>query len=567
MPITTPRVSFGLYGLVIKQDSIPSASDLQSFSKVQDLRTDNATNRPYATYEPNFWLLDGGYKFLPENTATVHVGMMSLAMSDNNGNFAVPPVLTVGFQQAHSTDGLALRFSQYTGDYASLLTVRFYDSTDALIREDTYAPTSWEFSTGQAVSNFKKVVITFQATNRPYRYLRLAGIDYGELIYFQGPEVQAAEAIEEMNVLSTEVPYGTLKLQLFSNDADFSMINPSGYFAALKERQPLAVHELVDQQSVFIGQYYLETWTNPSDNQIEFDCVDLLGVLDGMPYHGGLWLGDGIALHTLIETILEPIFIPYDLDIELFDVVVKGWLPASSYREALQQIAFAVGAYVTCARSSAVKIYKSKIAAQSSPTASISKSEKGIEAPLSLTTLVTGIEVTSHNYISSTDSKQLYNGTLTAGQHEITFSEPIHDLAVSGASIIESGVNYAMIQVPTTGTVVLSGQTYTDTTKVFSVSNSEISSSVKPNVLKIENATLVNASNVQEVTQRVYDYYQQRYVQKMKLFAPSAQVGDVALIDTLYDRQIRGVIEKMTTDLANGFIVDAEATGVIHEMD
>jgi hypothetical protein len=41
----------------------------------------------------------------------------------------------------------------------------------------------------------------------------------------------------------------------------------------------------------------------------------------------------------------------------------------------------------------------------------------------------------------------------------------------------------------------------------------------------------------------------------------------VALIDTLYDRQIRGVIEKMTTDLANGFIVDAEATGVIHEMD
>lgn len=563
MTYTTPRISFGLYGLVIKQDSVPSASDLQPFSKVQDLRTDNATNRPYATYEPNFWLLDGGYKFLPENTATVHVGMMSLAMSDNNGNFAVPPVLTVGFQQAHSTDGLALRFSQYTGDYASLLNVKFYDSTDALIREDTYAPTSWEFSTGQAVSNFKKVVITFQATNRPYRYLRLAGIDYGELIYFQGSEVQTAETIEEVNVLSTEVPYGTLRLQLWSTDGDFSIINPSGYYAALKERQPLAVHELVDNQSVFIGQYYLDTWTNPSDNQIEFECVDLLGVLDGMSYHGGLWLGSGIALHTLIESILEPIYIPYDLDIDLYDVVVKGWLPASSYREALQQIAFAVGAYVTCARSSAVKIYKSKIAAQSSSNTTITKAEKGIESPLSLTTLVTGAEVTAHNYISSAESKQLYNGTLTAGQHEIIFDEPIHDLAVSGASVVESGANYAVINVTSTGTVVLSGQTYTDTMQSFGVYNTELGPSVKPNVIKINEATLVNTSNVQAVTQRVYDYYQQRYTQKLKLFAPSAQVGGVALIDTLYDRQIRGVIEKMTTDLANGFLVDAEARGVV----
>jgi hypothetical protein len=560
---TVPRVSFGLYGLLIKQDSIPSTdSGLQPFSKVNDLRTDNATSRPYATYEPNFWLLDGGYKFLPENTATVHVGMMSLAMSDNNGAFSVPPVLTVDFQQVHTTDGLALRFSQYTGDFISLLTIQYYDSSDVLIREDTYSPTDWEFSTGQAVDEFKKIVITFRATNRPYRYLRLSGIDYGELIYFQGSEVQTAEVIEEVNMLSTEVPFGTLKLGLFSTDADFNILNPAGYFAALKERQPLSMHELVDNQSVFIGQYYLDTWTNPSDNQIEFECVDLLGILDSIPYRGGIWL-DGIQVQTLIANLLEPIYAPYELDVDLYGTVVKGWLPASTYREALQQIAFAVGAYITCARSSAVKIYKTKIAETAAAGVTITKADKGIEAPLSLMTLVTGVTITTHDYIPGDESKELYNGTLAAGQHEITFDEPIHDLSVSGATITESGVNYAILTVASTGTVVLTGQTYIDTQRAITIINETLDETVKPNIIKIDKATLVNSSNSAEVTQRVYDYYQQRYLQKVKLFAPSAEVGDVAVIDSVYGNQMRGVIEKMTSDLANGFVVNAEARGVV----
>jgi hypothetical protein len=69
------------------------------------------------------------------------------------------------------------------------------------------------------------------------------------------------------------------------------------------------------------------------------------------------------------------------------------------------------------------------------------------------------------------------------------------------------------------------------------------------------------------VAQRIYDYYQQRYLQKVKLFAPLAQPGDVALIDTLYNQQIRGVIEKMSADLANGFTVQAEITGVVNGLD
>jgi hypothetical protein len=82
-------------------------------------------------------------------------------------------------------------------------------------------------------------------------------------------------------------------------------------------------------------------------------------------------------------------------------------------------------------------------------------------------------------------------------------------------------------------------------------------------VLTIQNATLVNPNNVEEVTQRVYDYYQQRHLQKTKLFAPGIEVGNSVLVDTLYDNQIAGVVEKMELDLAFGFVAMADIVGVV----
>lgn len=566
MTTTYTQVSFGLYGIEIKQDAIPSATDKQPFVKINDLKTDNATSRPYATYEPDFWLLDGGYKFLPEDTSRVHVGLISLSMSDVNGNFSTPPVLTVNFQKVHTTDGLTLRFSQYSGDYINSLTVAYYDASDVLIRSDAYAPDSWEFSTGQAVSDFKKIVITFNRSSRPYRYLRLSGIDFGELIYFTNEDVIEADVVEEVNPLSTEVPFGSLRLVLFSENEEFSIVNPTGYYAEFKERMPLSVHEYVDGQSNFIGRFYLEDWTSVNENQMQLECVDLLGVLDKMPYRGGIWLGSGTTVEDLVEEILGPIYIPYDLDTELVSVVLKGWIPAGTYREALQQVAFAAGAFLSCARFGAIKIYKTTLAGVGTPVTEITDADKGINSPLSLTTLITGVDITAHNYVASTDTVELYNESLEAGEHEITFNEPMHDLSITGATITESGVNYAILSVAATGTVLLTGQTYNDALKIFS-HRMTLEEGVKPNVVEIEEATLVSNSNGQIICDHVYNYYQQRYLQKARLFAPSAETGDTVLIDTLSAKQVLGMVERMEIDLSGGFIADAEIRGVINVVE
>jgi len=580
MTVTTPRISFGLYALALKQDSTPICAPLQSFSKIQDLKTGNVTLRPYATYEPNFWLLSGDYRFLPEDTSNVHVGLMSLFTSNEANYFVglagpdlppevVPIVLSIEFSQLHSTEGLTLHFSQQTDDYATVIKIEYFDGENGLIQSDFYSPTTWEFSTEIAVTGFKKIEISFYSTNKPYRYLRVTGIDFGKLIVFSGTDIQQASVIEQTDPLSTTIPIGTMDLTLFSSNAAFSMINPIGDYTALQYRQPLAVYEDVEDDQVFIGDFFLDEWENKSDTVINFRCVDMLGILDTQPYFGGLWsASEGKVVSALLREMFEAISIPYDLDSDLDEMPIIGWLPVCSYREALQQIAFAIGVHVSCSRSGVIQIYKTILAKNFIlPDRTITTAEKGMDQSLTLRTLVTGVEITSHTYNPSSENVQLFSGTLTVGSHTITFNEPVHNLSItepSGSTIIASGANYVVISTATEGIVTLMGQKYVDVSQVTGIYNTELDTNVKQNILSITGATLVYPAIVDIVAQRVYDYYTQRYLQKVKLFTPTTQVGECVLVDTLYQQKLKGVVEKMELDLAGGFVAQAEIVGVVN---
>jgi hypothetical protein len=560
MPRTSTRVQFGLFAIEIRQDSEPStAEELQPFAKLEDLKSGAFNPQPFASFEPDYWLLDGSYKFLPDDYAEVHLGLVSTQMSNEDGDFAVPPVLTVDFSRAHDANGLTLKFSTLTGDYCSSLNIKYYDPEDTLLADNDYQPTGTEFTTGLAVEGFDRIVITFYSTSRPYRYLRLSGIDYGELFTFEGEAIKAASVVEESDPLSSELRINTLRLRLYSADAQFNPLDPQGDYAALAERQPLAVYEIVDGNPVFIGQYFLREWKNDSETEIEFEADDLLGMMDQIPCRGGLW--NGADLGDLVEAFLGAASIPYELDPSLETVKITGWIPAGSLRETLQQLAFAAGAQVSCARSWGVRIFPARLASVETPADEITRAQIGARPQLTLRPQIAGVEVAAHKFVASNTTQELFNDSLAAGQHEIVFRQPMHSLSVTGATIAESGVNYARLNVAAPGTVTLSGKLYIDTAKTHTITNPSVTGSIKP-IVRVKDATLVHAGNVAAVAQRIYDYYQQRLEQKIKLFAPAVQVGDCALVDTLYGRQIRAVIEKMDIDLGMGMTAKVELAGV-----
>lgn len=450
-------------------------------------------------------------------------------------------------------------------------------------------------------------------------------IVFGDVV-IERDAIQSATVTEEFSPLSITLPIGRLDVQLFSEDSDFAIVNPSGKYETLVHRHPVAVYEMVDGRQVYIGQYYLEDWDNADDNIIKLSFMDEIGLIDSLTYKGGMWLTP-ISVGDLFQAIFVGLDTQYECDPDLAEVELTGWIPICSYREAIQQVAFASGAYVLAARQNGylkfgklepavsvrrgircgvpntgqTRVYKKRwrkmewfVFASSNavtrgiccgvpnagqtrvykkrwresqwdklePVITIPAEEQGITRGLGLRPQVTGVEVTFHDIVAGDGTKTLYEGELAAGTHEITFGQPMHTLSVTGATITESGANYAIISVASAGAVSLMGKVYEDTETVHGMYMS-LPITVKENVLQVTDATLVNSTNGDVLVRRLYDYYQQRYVQKLKLFAPTIKPGGSVILDTLYGRSLKGVVEKMNSDLAGGFIVQTEVVGII----
>jgi hypothetical protein len=411
---------------------------------------------------------------------------------------------------------------------------------------------------------------------------------------FTGADIVSADLVEEFSPLTLTLPINTLDLTIHSDDEDFSLVNPAGDYLLLQRKTPVTVHETTELGEVLIGQYFLDTWENPDNNTVNLHCVDVLGLLDMYPCLGGLYLTPTYAT-TLLKSLLDPLGIAYSIDIYFDTFPLTGWIPICTVRQAVQQIAFAAGAYVITSRQNGtLKIGRqlaSGTVAQGSgsgisgagqsrnwqhrwrpavwsgvvPVIEITSEEEGDDTNLTLLPFVTGMELTQHTYVVNTTPQKLYEGTLPVGLTTIYFQGPMHDLSISGAGTISSsGANYAIVN-STGGSVTLSGQGYDDTTKVLSFYVGGLPDNAVQNVKQITDATLVSSSNAQDILAAVFDYFQQRYKQTTKLREPVAAVGSEVYIDTFYDYAIDGIVEKMAVDLANGFTADVEIVGAVKD--
>lgn len=574
MTVTSVLVNLGINAAAIRADITSIVSnDVQAFTDLNDFKTGAYFDHPYITHEPNYWLLDGDFKFMPANP---DAGFVSIEMSGAGAGDldAAPPEITIEFGSMHSTSGITLLFSK-SGDYHDMLAVTFFLS--GVGSTTMYYPTGITFTTG-AVAAFDKILIKFHSTSRPQRFARLLNIDFDTITVFTGVTIRTANLVEEIDPLSMTLSIDTLELKLFSSDAAFSVVNPTGVYSDLQRKQPLDVSEIVDGSTVFIGRFYLDRWESLSENEAIFYASDAVGILDAQTFLGGLWsysfyplpgVFAPIASQDIIALVMAAANQQYTLDAALLNIDVTGWLPICTCRDALQQIAFAIGAYITCSRSSMIQIKPLRLLADVAVVdETILRANMGMNSPVELIPLVTDVEVIANDFTyNGTVSEIILDVTLPIGTHRVLFNKPVWDWSVAGTGTTSSmsmdKLNYSDLVVDLAGTFIFTATAVFDLNKKQFAVNASLGAYAARNVVKIDNATLVNSTNAQAVAQRVYDYYQQRYKQKTKLFAPTAQVGDVVLIDTQSSRQIKGIVEKMATNLSGGFVADAEIIGVV----
>lgn len=271
---TNTRVEFGLYDVTARGDSATSCTTAKPFCNLgRDLLLESVPSQnKYGTLESKQWRMDGSFSFFPEVPEQYFWGLWSTTQSDKSGVFSDPPVLDITFTQDHSSSGLTLHFYSPTEDWASRIKIQWFSQDGGLISTALFYPDAVDYYCAKKVENYRRIRIHFLETNRPGRYLKLAGIDYGVYLHFSGHEIVEAHVLEECDPLSSEISINTLNVSLYNKEGRFSILNPEGYFDVLQHKQKFTVWEDVKQDarstgsvSYCMGTFYLSDWSNSGD--------------------------------------------------------------------------------------------------------------------------------------------------------------------------------------------------------------------------------------------------------------------------------------------------------------
>lgn len=561
---TNTRVEFGLYDVTARGDSAPSCTTAKPFCNLgRDLLLESVPSQnKYGTLESEQWLMDGSFSFFPEVPEQYFWGLWSTTQSDKIGVFADPPVLDITFTQDHSSSGLTLHFYSPTEDWASRIKIQWFSQDGGLISTALFYPDSVDYYCAKRVENYRRIRIHFLEINHPGRYLKLAGIDYGVYLHFSGHEIVEAHVLEECDPLSSEISINTLNVSLYNKEGRFSILNPEGYFDVLQHKQKFTVWEDVKQDarstgsvSYCMGTFYLSDWSNSGDTLADFSAVDAIGLLDGAPFDGGIY---NTTAAELAEAILTGY--SYTLDESLAAERVQGYIAAGTRREALQQLAFAIGAVVDCSRGELIRIAPAPSKASGMITYD-RKLQDG--SKVTLNPLITAVAVTAHRYLPGETTEELYRDTLDPGIYRVTFNAPavVDSLTVTGAELTESGVNLCTLTVAKAGEVCVTGRKYTDSTVVLRRTAANLPPNAQDNELTVTDATLVGPGRAEAVAVRVLEHYAQRYEQNFSMVAGDEKLADRLIIQSFGGEMVRGVLTKLEFDLTGGFLADAKVIG------
>lgn len=304
------------------------------------------------------------------------------------------------------------------------------------------------------------------------------------------------------------------------------------------------------RDDTLFGKFYLaEKIKRTGKYEYSMSCVSAVGLLLTENHYGGIYNGESAA--TVIADVVGGT-ISYTIDPTLAVVPIYGWLKKSTRRDNLRDVLFAIGGQIRKDTVGELNI----VPMEAGETYEITADEFYIGGSVTGGNPATGIDVTEHSFMSlPTDAEEtLYDGDsadeyITTPKKKrvigvlVDFSEPMHDLSVENAEILESGANYAVIS--GSPNAVLKGKKYTHTQRVISRRNN---TGGAPNVLVSSGCTIVSLLNAESVADRLLAYYGYGKTVEADIVVTNQRPGDSVVFTDPFG------------DAAAGFIADMDLT-------
>lgn len=375
------RVTFDISSTDIDSDTVTTTVNNEFFiSKASTQLNNNVRQQTLKLIsgESNRTLLDGSFTFASDtNSEWGEVGFVSNSICQYNGVFgttivnAMPPgvmvspdpvVVTVLYGTTHTSAGVTVTFDQLFNEYAVAFQIAVYDASNALIYQRAVSGnTSAQYKMIQALSNFKKIVVTITQWNVGNRRARICEIDAGIVLTYTDDNLIRCSLAEEIDPIASNVVIPEFEFTVDNSGKEFDILNPSGIYASLQLRQriyaEIGLNLTGRTEYVPLGLFYLSEWrADTGALTATFRGRSKLDLLDATNYEQ-LTPQTSYNLYTMAVAVLTAAGISnYSIDTALQSISTNGLIQKTSCREVLQAIAIAAQATIRVTRDDVLRI-------------------------------------------------------------------------------------------------------------------------------------------------------------------------------------------------------------------
>lgn len=487
-------------------------------------------------------------------------GWMSLYTSDATRRF--PALFGVAFYwERIYPEGITLSFY---GDCCRELEVRYFEDgaqvgeTETVAVEDEnpfvalHPPTTVE--DGEQVLNAHRVEISFTMSTIPNQAIKLKGLHFGRVAVFD--RLKSVELLEEINILSDDLPINTLTYSVVSEQP-----------IEFRKNAPVNLYS----NGAYYGTYYLQDIEQTSKELYTVKASNCIQKLNDTE------LVHWASLNTSLETFTEQFGVEVRTAAELEgkDFYCFGHLPVKSRRYALAAYAFACCLMVDSARQSGAVILQpiptgvtSVIRGADERIIGESKYKRNEQAAKAIYTYPIG-------YSETAEEITLQNTAYDFGEFRYEkppFEFDWEDVASYIVTRGEKSLNAVSFGAYTSG-ITLSGKRYEFTKRTEYITNDKAESSKE---LKYEDFNLRGAMYWVEdkdgesvrhsviLTEQkkgdILKYMRSGGTVTAKIILRGEKPGDLIQIETAYAGMVTGIITSMTVHFGYETTADIEVT-------
>lgn len=342
------RITFGNVDTTAATDGEWESNGAASISEFETVDYAYQYGDTYAALELNRWALDGKTLIVPTGE-DVQDGFISSLMSDGEGNFSTPPVITREFSLKHIFPGLTLTFDTRQQEWPLEVTADFYLNGE-VVDTQTVSVTNVQTTITTTATEVDKVTITFDRC-LPYRRPRLENVLYGLNVQFVNKDIVSTQQKHDVDPLSRRLPTETMQFTILDYEHKYDPDNPAGIYAYVDKNSPIEIqfgYELPDGSVEWLkpDNYVLNAKPSAQNNQATFNGTGLIGSLTGTFYKSKLGSKSlyNMAEEVLLDaglTLTEQGTNPWEIDEALKDMFTTAALPIDTHMNCLQLIAHA----------------------------------------------------------------------------------------------------------------------------------------------------------------------------------------------------------------------------------